>query len=35
MIYAAPGAPDAKITFKTHYDNFIGGQFVGSATFVL
>ncbi len=28
MIYAAPGAPDAKITFKTHYDNFIGGQFV-------
>ena len=28
MIYAAPGAPDAKIAFKTHYDNFIGGQFV-------
>ncbi|MDP1999657.1 MAG: aldehyde dehydrogenase family protein, partial [Rhodoferax sp.] len=28
MIYAAPGAPDAKITFKTHYDNFIGGKFV-------
>jgi aldehyde dehydrogenase len=28
MIYAAPGTPDAKIAFKTHYDNFIGGQFV-------
>jgi aldehyde dehydrogenase len=28
MIYAAPGTPDAKIVFKTHYDNFIGGKFV-------
>lgn len=28
MIYAAPGAPDAKIAFKAQYDNFIGGQFV-------
>ncbi len=28
MIYAAPGAPDAKIAFKAHYDNFIGGKFV-------
>ncbi|MDP2256060.1 MAG: aldehyde dehydrogenase family protein, partial [Polaromonas sp.] len=28
MIYAAPGTPDAKIAFKTRYDNFIGGQFV-------
>jgi aldehyde dehydrogenase len=26
MIYAAPGAADAKIAFKTRYDNFIGGQ---------
>lgn len=28
MIYAAPGTDGAKITFKTHYDNFIGGKFV-------
>jgi aldehyde dehydrogenase len=28
MIYAAPGTADAKIAFKAHYDNFIGGQFV-------
>ena len=28
MIYAAPGAPGAKIAFKAHYDNFIGGKFV-------
>jgi aldehyde dehydrogenase len=28
MIYAAPGATGAKITFKSHYDNFIGGKFV-------
>ncbi|WP_309679776.1 aldehyde dehydrogenase family protein [Polaromonas sp.] len=28
MIYAAPGAPDAKYTYKTRYDNFIGGQWV-------
>ncbi|MEK8032785.1 aldehyde dehydrogenase family protein [Ideonella sp. DXS29W] len=26
MIYAAPGAAGAKITYKTRYDNFIGGQ---------
>ena len=28
MLYAAPGTPGAKIQFKAHYDNFIGGQFV-------
>jgi len=28
MIYAAPGTAGAKIAFKAHYDNFIGGQFV-------
>jgi aldehyde dehydrogenase len=28
MIYAAPGTAGAKIVFKTHYDNFIGGKFV-------
>ncbi|MDO8251871.1 MAG: aldehyde dehydrogenase family protein, partial [Rhodoferax sp.] len=28
MIYAAPGAAGAKIAFKAHYDNFIGGKFV-------
>ncbi|HEY0856111.1 MAG TPA: aldehyde dehydrogenase family protein, partial [Albitalea sp.] len=28
MIYAAPGTPDAKLRFKPHYDNFIGGRFV-------
>ena len=28
MIYAAPGATGAKISFKTRYDNFIGGQWV-------
>ncbi|MEI8171707.1 MAG: aldehyde dehydrogenase family protein, partial [Rhodoferax sp.] len=28
MIYAAPGAADAKIAFKAKYDNFIGGKFV-------
>lgn len=27
-IYAAPGAAGAKITYKTRYDNFIGGQWV-------
>lgn len=26
MIYAAPGTANAKIQYKTHYDNFIGGQ---------
>ena len=28
MIYAAPGADGAKHVFKSHYDNFIGGQCV-------
>jgi aldehyde dehydrogenase len=28
MIYAAPGTTGAKIVFKAHYDNFIGGKFV-------
>jgi aldehyde dehydrogenase len=28
MIYAAPGAPGAKVIFKAKYDNFIGGKFV-------
>jgi aldehyde dehydrogenase len=28
MIYAAPGTPGAKVTFKPQYDNFIGGKFV-------
>ncbi len=28
MLYAAPGAPGAKIQFKSAYDNFIGGKFV-------
>jgi len=28
MIYAAPGTAGAKIVFKDHYDNFIGGKFV-------
>jgi aldehyde dehydrogenase len=27
-LYAAPGAPGAKLAFKAHYDNFIGGKFV-------
>jgi aldehyde dehydrogenase len=26
MIYAAPGAAGAKVQFKSHYDNFIGGK---------
>ena len=26
MIYAAPGAPDAKVQYKEKYDNFIGGH---------
>ncbi len=30
-IYAAPGTPGAKITYKTRYDNFIGGRFVPPA----
>ncbi len=28
MIYAAPGAPDAKIQYQAKYDNFIGGKWV-------
>ena len=28
MLYAAPGAPGAKLQFKAQYDNFIGGAFV-------
>ena len=28
MIYAAPGAAGAKITYKKQYDNFIGGKWV-------
>ncbi|WP_374258682.1 aldehyde dehydrogenase [Aquabacterium sp.] len=28
MIYAAPGAAGAPVTFKPRYDNFIGGKFV-------
>jgi len=28
MLYAKPGSADAKIKFKTQYDNFIGGKFV-------
>ena len=28
MLYAAPGAPGAKVTFKSQYDNFINGKFV-------
>jgi aldehyde dehydrogenase len=28
MIYAAPGADGAKHTFKSQYENFIGGKFV-------
>ena len=30
-LYAAPGTPGAKITYKTRYDNFIGGKFVPPA----
>ena len=28
MLYAAPGTAGAKINFKPHYDNFIGGKWV-------
>lgn len=28
MIYGAPGSADAKIQYKDHYDNFIGGKWV-------
>ena len=27
-IYAAPGTPDAKVTFKPRYENWIGGAWV-------
>jgi aldehyde dehydrogenase len=30
MIYVAPGTAEAKIAFKAHYDNFIGGKFVAA-----
>ncbi|WP_214481321.1 aldehyde dehydrogenase [Bacillus sp. SM2101] len=32
MIYANPGSPDSIITFKKKYDNFIGGEWVPSAS---
>jgi len=28
MSYAAPGTSGAKIAYKAHYDNFIGGKWV-------
>ncbi|MBU2899130.1 acetaldehyde dehydrogenase ExaC [Vibrio hepatarius] len=28
MIYAQPGSPDSLIEFKTHYNNYIGGEWV-------
>ena len=28
MLYAHPNLPGAKVEFKSHYDNFIGGKFV-------
>ena len=28
MLYAMPGSDDALFTFKTRYDNFIGGEWV-------
>lgn len=28
MLYAYPGTAGAKVVYKTHYDNFIGGKFV-------
>ncbi len=28
MLYPYPGASGAPVTFKSHYDNFIGGKFV-------
>src|ERR1700710_2146868 len=27
-VYAAPGTPDAKVTFKPRYENWIGGEWV-------
>jgi aldehyde dehydrogenase len=31
MIYANPGQPGSKITFKKHYDNFIAGRWTPPA----
>jgi aldehyde dehydrogenase len=31
MRYARPNTPDAKISYETRYDNFIGGEFVAPA----
>ncbi|ORT48602.1 aldehyde dehydrogenase [Vibrio sp. qd031] len=28
MIYAQPGSADSNVSFKSHYDNFIGGEWV-------
>ncbi len=28
MIYAHPGTPGARHTYKSQYDNFIGGKWV-------
>ena len=28
MLYAAPGSRDSKVSFKSRYDNFIGGEWV-------
>ncbi|MEJ8547799.1 aldehyde dehydrogenase [Brevibacillus borstelensis] len=28
MIYAQPGQPDSKVTFRTRYENYIGGEWV-------
>lgn len=32
MIYAAPGTAGAKVKYKPHYDNFIGGKWVAPLT---
>jgi len=31
MLYAQPGQPDSKVTFKSRYENFIGGEWVPPA----
>ncbi len=31
MIYSNPGSPDSKVTFKSRYENFIGGEWVKPA----
>jgi hypothetical protein len=28
MIYAHPGQPDSKVTFRSRYENYIGGEWV-------